>query len=163
MDLLDDVLQEELERAEEEDETEEAERNGKRLRVEEGELSEQEEKEQQEAKKIRIDEGEISDEGLSRALRSSSSSSLSSIELEAEVETALSPSERSDTIIVNNSNVERHNTDSRPIPKRIETGIFSHIPTELLYHILKFLSSEVSRLYSFMFVCRCYFKLLVIH
>ncbi|KAI3453909.1 hypothetical protein Pfo_010572 [Paulownia fortunei] len=143
---------EELERVEQENEREEEERDGKRLRIEEGELSEQEGKEQQEAKKIRIEEGEICDEGLSRALRSSSSTSLSSVELETEVETAFSPSKRSDTIIVDNSNDGRHSTESKPIPKRIETGIFSQIPTELLYHILKFLSSE--DLVSCSLVCR---------
>ncbi|KAH6790985.1 hypothetical protein C2S51_005991 [Perilla frutescens var. frutescens] len=137
---------------EEEDNREEEEKDGKRLRAEEGELSEQEEKEQQEAKKIRIDEGEISDEGLSRALRSPSSSLASSLELEAEVETACSPPIRSVNVIADNSSGGRHGTERKPAPKRIETGIFIHIPPELLYHILKFLSSE--DLVSCSLVCR---------
>ncbi|XP_047974866.1 F-box protein SKIP31 isoform X1 [Salvia hispanica] len=133
-------------------EMEEEERDMKRPRAEEGQLSEQEEKEQQEAKKIRIDEGEISDEELSRVLRSSSSSSLSSVELEAEVKTASSPPKGSETVISGNSSRGRHVMESKPPPKRIETGIFSHIPPELLYHILKFLSSE--DLVSCTLVCR---------
>lgn len=132
------MLQEESERVEEE------ERHAKRLRDEECELSEQEEKEQQEAKKIRTEEGENSDEGLSRTLRSSSSSSsLSSVEVEAEVDTELSSLKK--TVIGDNSSDGRLSTERRPIPRRIETGIFSQIPAELLYHILKFLSSEVRR------------------
>ncbi|KAK6129819.1 hypothetical protein DH2020_036405 [Rehmannia glutinosa] len=119
----------------------------------EGALSEQEEKEQQEPKKIKTEKGETSDERLclSRTLKSSSSS-LSSIEIDAEVETAFSRSKRSHTIIIDNSNDGRCSTESKPIPKRIETGIFSQIPTELLYHILKFLSSE--DLVSCSLVCR---------
>ncbi|KAK6129884.1 hypothetical protein DH2020_036355 [Rehmannia glutinosa] len=144
---------EELERVEEEDEREEGERNGKRLRVEEGALSEQEEKEQQELKKIKTKKGESSDERLclSRTFKSSSSS-LSSVEMDAEVETAFSRSKRSHTIVIDTSNDGRCSTESKPIPKRIETGIFSQIPTELLYHILKFLSSE--DLVSCSLVCR---------
>ncbi|KAG8382039.1 hypothetical protein BUALT_Bualt05G0035100 [Buddleja alternifolia] len=137
--------QEEVETLEEEDET----GDRKRLRVEEGELSELEEKEQQEAKKTRIEEGEISDEGLSMALRSSSSSS---VELESEVEAALAPSNRSDAITGSNNNDRMCSIESRPVPRRIETGIMSRIPTELLYHILKFLSSE--DLVSCSLVCR---------
>ncbi|KAI3468515.1 hypothetical protein Pfo_025178 [Paulownia fortunei] len=144
--------QENLETVEEEDESEEEERDGKRSRIEEVELSEQEEKEQQEAKKIRLEEGEISDEGLSRAVRSSSSSSLSSVELEAEVEAALSPLKKHDIVIGNNNNNGRISTESRQLPRRIETGVFSQIPPELLFHILKFLSSE--DLVSCSLVCR---------
>ncbi|KAK4422441.1 F-box protein SKIP31 [Sesamum alatum] len=125
-------------------------RDAKRSWDEEGERSEQEEKEQQ-TKKIRIEDREISDEVLSRALRSSSSL-LSSIEVEAEVGTALSPLKKSDTIIGNKSNDGRLTTERRPVPRRIETGIFSQIPPELLYHILKFLSSE--DLVSCSMVCR---------
>lgn len=121
------------------------ERDGKRLRIDEGELSEQEEKERQKAKKTRIEEGEFSDEGLRRAVRSSSSSSLSSVELEAEAEATMSTSDKNDTVIGNNNINGRLGTESRQLPRRIETGMFSQIPPELLFHILKFLSSEVSR------------------
>ncbi|KAL0297434.1 UNVERIFIED_CONTAM: F-box protein SKIP31 [Sesamum radiatum] len=100
------------------------------------ELSDQE----QAAKKIRIEDREISDEDR-LALRLSSSS-LSSVGVEAEVETSLLPLKKSDTVIGNNSNDGRFTTERRPIPRRIDTGIFSQIPAELLYHILKFLSSE---------------------
>lgn len=151
MDLLECLWQEEKY------DTEEEERDGKRPRAEEGELSEQEEKEQQENKKVRVDAGEISDEELSKALRSSSSSLLSSLELEAEVETACSCPKISETVVVDNNSGGRHGAESKPAPKRIDTGIFSHIPPELLYHILKFLSSEVSRIFSicpmFMLLC----------
>lgn len=105
MDLLDDVVQEDIEREEEEEEG----RDAKRLHIEEGkvsELYEEEEKEQQEVKKIRIGEGP-----------------------------------------------GRHKGESKLIPKRIETGIFCHVPPELLYHILKFLSSEVPTLYLNLFTC----------
>ncbi|PIN12547.1 hypothetical protein CDL12_14836 [Handroanthus impetiginosus] len=144
---------EELERVKEVDQRKEDKRDAKRLRIEESELSELEEKEQHEAKKIRIKECEISDKGLSRALRSSPSSLLSSVEPKAEVETASSsPSKRSDTIIVYNIRDGRHSTERKPIPKRIESGIFSQIPAELVYHILKHLSSE--DLVSCSLVCR---------
>ncbi|XP_042021719.1 F-box protein SKIP31-like [Salvia splendens] len=133
-------------------EMEEEERDVKRSRAEEGKLSEQEEKEQQEAKKIRIDEGEISDEELSMVQQSSSSSSLSSVQLEAEVKTASSPPKGSETVISGNSSRGRHVMESKSTPKRIGTGIFSHIPPELLHHILKFLSSE--DLVSCTLVCR---------
>lgn len=142
------MLQEESEKVEEE------ERDAKRSRDEEGEPSEHEEKEQQEAKKLRTEEGEISDEGLSRALRSPSSlSSLSSVEVEAEVDTAFSPLRKSDSVIGNNSNDGRLSSERRPIPRRIETGILSQIPAELLYHILKFLSSEVRRFVLYLHFC----------
>ena len=39
----------------------------------------------------------------------------------------------------NNNNNKRNNV----VPKRIESGIFSKVPSELFPHILKFLSSEV--------------------
>lgn len=142
---MDTVLKENLEIVEEENGSEEEVRHGKRLRIDESELSEQEEKEQQEAKKIRIDEGEISDEGLSRAVRSSSSSSLSSLDVGAEVEAAPSTPQKSDILKGSNNNKGKHSTESRQVPRRIETGIFSQIPPELLFHILKFLSSEVLR------------------
>lgn len=131
---------------EEADVSEKEERDGKRLRAEEeGELSEQEEKEEQEAKRIRIDEGEISDIELSRALRSTSSSSLQFSELEPEADSALSLSKKSATVADSINNTEMHGRDSRQFPWRIDTGIFRNIPPELLYHILKYLSSEVSR------------------
>ncbi|KAL3844397.1 hypothetical protein ACJIZ3_001800 [Penstemon smallii] len=152
-DLLSDISdQEESDTKKEEDKEEEGRRVGKRLRLEEGWLNEQEVKEQQEAKKIRIQEGENSDEGSSRALRSCSSSLLSSLELEVEVEGAFSPSKEGDIVIGNNKNNVRRSTESRQVPRRIETGIFSQIPPELLYHILKFLSSE--DLVSCSLVCR---------
>ncbi|XP_051151634.1 F-box protein SKIP31 [Andrographis paniculata] len=145
--------QENLERVETDNEIEEV-RCGKRLFIDESELSEQEEKEKQEAKKIRVDDGEISDEGLSRAVRSSSSTSLSSLdeEAEAEVEDASSTPPKAETVIGNNGNDGRVDTESRQMPKRIETGIFSQIPPELLFHILKFLSSE--DLVSCLLVCK---------
>lgn len=135
------MLQENLNADENGDGSEEEERDRKRSYVEEGDLSEQEEKEIQEAKKIRIEEGEISDEGLSRALRSPSSSSLSSLDPEVEVEAALSPLVKDDTLSNNDS--EKLGTESTQLPRRIETGLFSQIPPELFFHILKFLSSEV--------------------
>lgn len=134
----------------------EEERDGKRLCSEDGELSKQEEKEQRENKKIRVHTYEISDEGLSSVPRSPSSSLLPSLELEAEIETARSHPKRSETVVADSSGW-RHGTESRTAPKRIDTGIFSHMPPELLYHILKFLSSEVSRLFSIcsMFILMC--------
>ncbi|KAK4401045.1 F-box protein SKIP31 [Sesamum angolense] len=137
----------ELSDQEKSERVEEEERDAKRSRDEEGELSEQE----QAAKKIKIEDREISDEGSSRALRLSSSSP-SSVGVEAEVETSLLPLKKSDTVIGNNSNDGRLTTERRPIPRRIDTGIFSQIPAELLYHILKFLSSE--DLVSCSLVCR---------
>ncbi|KAL2544373.1 F-box protein SKIP31 [Forsythia ovata] len=122
----------------EDDKAEEEERDGKRLHVEENLPSEEEEKKQQEAKRIRVEEGEISDEGLSRALKSSSSSS--SMELGAEA--GLLPSKNSGIIQVNNNNNGRESRESRPLSMRIETGVCSKVPTELFHHILKFLSSE---------------------
>lgn len=139
------MFQEKLETVEDEDERAEEKTEGKRSRMEEGELSEQEDKERQEAKKIRIEEGEISDEGLLRAVRSPSSSSLSSVELETEIEAALSPPKKNDMVVGNNKNDGKLSTESRQLPRRIESGMFSRIPPELLFHILKFLSSEVSR------------------
>ncbi|KAL6556475.1 hypothetical protein OROGR_005763 [Orobanche gracilis] len=121
-------------------ESETEERDGKRPHIEDGELSEQEEREQHEAKKIRIEEGEISDEGLSKAVRSSCSSSLSSLELEVEVEAAVSPSVKND--IGNNKGNGKLSTEINQLSKRIETGVFSEMPPELFFHILKFLSSE---------------------
>lgn len=143
--LLGIVLQENIERVEEDNESEEEVRCRKRLQIDESELSEQEEKEQQEAKKIRIDEGEISDEGLSRAVRISSSSSLSSLELGDDVDAAPLTPQKTDILKGNNNNNGRVSTESRQMPRRIETGIFSQIPPELLFNILKFLSSEVCR------------------
>ncbi|KAL7159755.1 hypothetical protein ABFS83_01G049100 [Erythranthe nasuta] len=127
----------------------EEERDGKRSR---GDISEQEETEQQEAKKIRIEKGKISDEGLiSKAVRSSSS--LSSVELELEVEAVQSPLKKKGIIVISNNNDNaRVSSGSRQFPKRIETGMFSQIPPELLFHILKFLSSE--DLVSCSLVCR---------
>lgn len=116
---------------------EEEEKDGKRLREDEGQISEKEEKEQQTAKKIRIDEEPL------KVVRSSSSSSLSSLETDAEVEPACSPKKRRGTVIIGSSSGGRHGTESKPAPKRMESGILSYIPPELLYHILKFLSSEV--------------------
>ncbi|GFP92538.1 F-box protein skip31 [Phtheirospermum japonicum] len=124
-------------------------RDGKRSYMEEDELSDQEEQERHEAKKIRIDEGEISDEGLSRAVRSSSLSSLE-LEVEVEVEVTSSSSVKNDS--VNNKDIGRLSTESRQLTTRIETGMFSHIPPELFFHILKFLSSE--DLVSCSLVCR---------
>ncbi|KAL0393782.1 UNVERIFIED_CONTAM: F-box protein SKIP31 [Sesamum latifolium] len=137
---------------EDENEHGEEERDGKRLRIEEGELSEQEEKEQQEAKKIRIEEGELSNDGVLRAVRSLSSSSLSSVELESEIEAAPSPPKKNNMVIGNNKNDGKHSTENRQLPWRIESGMFSRIPPELLFHILKFLSSE--DLVSCSMVCR---------
>ncbi|KAL2517316.1 F-box protein SKIP31 [Abeliophyllum distichum] len=128
----------------EDDKAEEEERDGKRLHVEEGLSSEEEEKKQQEAKRIRIEEGEISDEGLSRALKSSSSSSSpsSSMELGAEAEAGLLLSKNNGIIQVNNNKNGRESGESRPLSRRIDTGVCSKVPTELFHHILKFLSSE---------------------
>ncbi|XP_020550739.1 F-box protein SKIP31-like isoform X2 [Sesamum indicum] len=143
---------EKAETMEDENEYGEEERDGKRLRIEEGELSEQEEKEQQEAKKIRIEEGELSDKGLLRAVRSLSSSSLSSVELESEIEAAPSPPKKNNMVVGNNKNDGKRSTENRQLPWRIESGMFSRIPPELLFHILKFLSSE--DLVSCSMVCR---------
>lgn len=130
-----------------EEEEEEERSDGKRSRDEEDVVSDLEEKERQEAKKKRIEEGEISDEGLLRAL------SASSVELGDEVDDALSHLESSEAVVGSNSNDPRPVDESRPVPKRIDTGIMSHIPSELLYHILKFLSSEVSR-FSFIYTSK---------
>ncbi|XP_020554318.1 uncharacterized protein LOC110013067 [Sesamum indicum] len=144
--------EEKAETVEDENEHGEEERDGKRLRIEKGELSEKEEKEQQEANKIRIQEGELSDEGLLRAVRSLWSSSLSSIELESEIETAPSPPKKNNTVVGNNKNDGKRSTENRQLPWRIESGMFSRITPELLFHILKFLSSE--DLVSCSMVCR---------
>lgn len=144
------VLQENLETVAGDTESEEEARHGKRFHVDDDELSKEEEKEQQEVKKIRIDVGETSYEGLSRAKRSSSSSSLSSVDQEAKLEASSSNPKTNDILKGNNNDNGRLSAESRQLPWRIETGFFSQIPPELLFHILKFLSSEVSRL---VFVC----------
>ncbi|XP_022881368.1 F-box protein SKIP31-like isoform X2 [Olea europaea var. sylvestris] len=123
----------------EDDKADEEERDGKRLHVEEDLLSEEEEKKQQETKRIRVEEGEISEEGLSRALISSSSSSSSSLELGAEA-VLLPP--KNGIIKVNNTNNGWENRESRRVSRRIESGVCSKVPPELFHHILKFLSSE---------------------
>lgn len=117
--------------------------DGKRLRVQEDVLSEDEDKELQEAKKIRVEAGEISDEGLSKAIRSCSPSSLLPVELESEIQDAASHPKESHIAETSEKNIGRCHTGSKQVPRRIDTGIFSQIPPELLYNILKFLSSEV--------------------
>ncbi|XP_011089358.1 F-box protein SKIP31-like isoform X1 [Sesamum indicum] len=146
---------EKAETVEDENEHGEEERDGKRLRIEEGELSEKEEKEQQEAKKIRIEEGELSDEGLLRAVRSLSPSSLSSVELESEIEAAPSPPKENNIVVGNNKNDGKRSTKNRQLPWRIESVMFSRIPPELLFHILKFLSSELSGFVQYFAQCVC--------
>lgn len=42
---------------------------------------------------------------------------------------------------------EESGNKDRTVAKRIESGVFSNVPTELFRHILKFLSSEV------LFIC----------
>lgn len=52
----------------------------------------------------------------------------------------------------NNNNNKRNNV----VPKRIESGIFSKVPSELFPHILKFLSSEVftiNKIFISLFIC----------
>lgn len=49
-------------------------------------------------------------------------------------------------------------SNNSSVPKRIETGFFSKIPSELFPHILKFLSSEVPlpffhQIYIFVYFC----------
>ncbi|XP_011089361.1 F-box protein SKIP31-like isoform X2 [Sesamum indicum] len=132
---------EKAETVEDENEHGEEERDGKRLRIEEGELSEKEEKEQQEAKKIRIEEGELSDEGLLRAVRSLSPSSLSSVELESEIEAAPSPPKENNIVVGNNKNDGKRSTKNRQLPWRIESDLVS---CSMICRFLNFASADES-------------------
>ncbi|KAL8499553.1 hypothetical protein ACS0TY_022485 [Phlomoides rotata] len=87
---------------------------------------EEEEKEGRDAKRSRVEEGE-----LSKLCKEEEKQEAKKIKIDES---------------------RRHKSESKSIPKRIDTGIFCHIPPELLYHILKFLSSE--DLVSCSLVCR---------
>ncbi|XP_055820888.1 F-box protein SKIP31 [Solanum dulcamara] len=99
------------------------------------EQDEEEEEEKREAKVMKIEEEEEDEEEKVKAL-------LSSPSLSAEVECASSPPRMSQSVMDNNSTVASTSNNMRQVPSRIETGILSKVPPELLRHILKFLSPE---------------------
>ncbi|KAG5592331.1 hypothetical protein H5410_042845 [Solanum commersonii] len=119
---------------EDEDESEyEDEIEGKEKR----EQDEEEEEEKREAKVMKIEEEEEDEEEKVKALLSSPS-----LSAPAEVECASSPPRMSQSVMENNNSVAYISDNMRQVPSRIETGILSKVPPELLRHILKFLSPE---------------------
>ncbi|OIT36994.1 PREDICTED: F-box protein SKIP31-like [Nicotiana attenuata] len=111
-------------------------------RKEKQEQEEEEEEEKREAKVMKVEEEEEDEEEKVRALLSSPSLSPPT-EVEAEVDCASSPPRMSLNIMDNNNNSDAStSSDMRLVPSRIETGILSKVPPELLRHILKFLSPE---------------------
>ncbi|KAH0648389.1 hypothetical protein KY285_033637 [Solanum tuberosum] len=119
---------------EDEDESEyEDEIEGKEKR----EQDEEEEEEKREAKVMKIEEEEEDEEEKVKALLSSPS-----LSAPAEVECASSPPRMSQSVMDNNNSVAYISDNMRQVPSRIETGILSKVPPELLRHILKFLSPE---------------------
>ncbi|KAL3361629.1 hypothetical protein AABB24_014480 [Solanum stoloniferum] len=119
---------------EDEDESEyEDEIEGKEKR----EQDEEEEEEKREAKVMKIEEEEEDEEEKVKALLSSPS-----LSAPAEVECASSPPRMSQSVMDNNNRVAYISDNMRQVPSRIETGILSKVPPELLRHILKFLSPE---------------------
>ncbi|XP_049362130.1 F-box protein SKIP31-like [Solanum verrucosum] len=119
---------------EDEDESEyEDEIEGKEKR----EQDEEEEEEKREAKVMKIEEEEEDEEEKVKALLSSPS-----LSAPAEVECASSPPRMSQSVMDNNNRVAFISDNMRQVPSRIETGILSKVPPELLRHILKFLSPE---------------------
>ncbi|XP_049376303.1 F-box protein SKIP31-like [Solanum stenotomum] len=119
---------------EDEDESEyEDEIEGKEKR----EQDEEEEEEKREAKVMKIEEEEEDEEEKVKALLSSPS-----LSAPAEVECASSPLRMSQSVMDNNNSVAYISDNMRQVPSRIETGILSKVPPELLRHILKFLSPE---------------------
>ncbi|KAK6782807.1 hypothetical protein RDI58_020603 [Solanum bulbocastanum] len=119
---------------EDEDESEyEDEIEGKEKR----EQDEEEEEEKREAKVMKIEEEEEDEEEKVKALLSSPS-----LSAPAEVECASSPPRMSQSVMDNNNSVASTSDNMRQVPSRIETGILSKVPPELLRHILKFLSPE---------------------
>lgn len=119
---------------EDEDESEyEDEIEGKEKR----EQDEEEEEEKREAKVMKIEEEEEDEEEKVKALLSSPS-----LSAPAEVECASSPPRMNQSVMVNNNSVAYISDNMRQVPSRIDTGILSKVPPELLRHILKFLSPE---------------------
>lgn len=88
---------------------------------------------------MKVEEEEEDKEEKVRALLSSPS-----LSPPTEVDCASSPPRMSLNIMDNNNNSDAStSSDMRQVPSRIETGILSKVPPELLRHILKFLSPEV--------------------
>lgn len=107
------------------------------------ELDEEEEEEKREAKAMKIEEEEDDEEEKVKALLSSPSMSAPvEVEAEAEAECASSPPRMSQSVMDNHNSVSSTSNNTRQVPSRIETGILSKVPPELLRHILKFLSPE---------------------
>lgn len=106
------------------------------------EQDEEEEEEKREAKVMKIEEEEEDEEEKVKALLSSPS-----LSAPAEVECASSPPRMSQSVMDNNNSVASTSDNMSQVPSRIETGILSKVPPELLRHILKFLSPEVSTLF----------------
>ncbi|CAN4076412.1 unnamed protein product [Withania somnifera] len=106
---------------------------------EKGEQDEEEGQEKREAKAIKIEEAKDEEEEKVKALLSSPSM-LTSVEVEAEF--ASSPLRMSQSVMDNHNSVASTSNNMRQVPSRIETGILSKVPPELLRHILKFLSPE---------------------
>lgn len=108
-------------------------------RKEKQEQEEEEEEEKREAKVMKVEEEEEDKEEKVNALLSSPS-----LSPPTEVDCASSPPRMSLNIMDNNNNSDAStSSDMRQVPSRIETGILSKVPPELLRHILKFLSPEV--------------------
>ncbi|KAK4364788.1 hypothetical protein RND71_016146 [Anisodus tanguticus] len=100
---------------------------------------EEEEEEKREAKAMKIEEEEEDEEEKVKALLSSPSLSAP---VEAEAECESSPPRMSQSVMDNNNSVASTSNNMEQVPSRIETGILSKVPPELLRHILKFLSPE---------------------
>ncbi|CAN4128008.1 unnamed protein product [Withania somnifera] len=103
------------------------------------EQDEEDEEEKREAKSMKIEEEEDDEEAKVQALLSSPSMSTP---VEVEAECASSPPRMSQSIMDNHNSVSSTGNNVWQVPSRIETGILSKVPPELLRHILKFLSPE---------------------
>ncbi|KAJ8526680.1 hypothetical protein K7X08_029157 [Anisodus acutangulus] len=103
------------------------------------EQDEEEEEEKREAKVMKIEGEEEDEEEKVKALLSSPSLSAP---VKVEPECASSPPRMSQSVMDNNNSVASTSNNMGQVPSRIETGILSKVPPELLRHILKFLSPE---------------------
>ncbi|KAK4338158.1 hypothetical protein RND71_042645 [Anisodus tanguticus] len=98
------------------------------------EQDEEEEEEKRGAKVMKI-------EGEEKVKALLSSPSLSA-PVKVKPECASSPPRMSQSVMDNNNSVASTSNNMGQVPSRIETGILSKVPPELLRHILKFLSPE---------------------
>lgn len=125
---------------------EEEERQVKKMLAEDGEMSDEEE--ERETKRVRVGEGDVSVEGKSMALKSPPPFPADECE-----PTSLASKKSKGVMDDINRKASR---ESRSVAMRIESGIFSQIPSEVFHHILKFLSSEVPITYRYRYhICKC--------